>query len=198
MQPGRRRCYGSGPARKHCLVSLAVRGFILAVDVGWKRHVAEPLDLRGDATGGVRAESHGAQSKFSARGNLGFQFTFAKYDALPGFHLAARAHQRLPHVWSDLARQKDLHHAAQMLAALGTRRRIREHPQPAAEEARWYHARVVQNSEFVAVQQARQFGEHALRQLAGDAIHGQEARAVALLEWTLRDLRWRKLVVEFV
>src|SRR6266849_8481468 len=98
MQPGRGSGYGSGPGGENRLVSFAVRGFVFAVDIGWQRHVAEPLNLRGYSARMAGSESHGAQPELAARDDLRFELTFAKHDALTRFHLAPGTHQCLPHI----------------------------------------------------------------------------------------------------
>src|SRR5258708_12780675 len=153
MQPGRGSGYGSGPAREDRLVSFAVRGFVLAVDVRWKRHVAEPFNLRGYSARVAGGESHGAQSELAARDDLSLEFTFAKHDALTRFHLPSGAHQRPPYIGANLPCKENLHVATQMLGTRGVRGRVREHSPAAAEKSRRRHARGAQPAAFLAPQQ---------------------------------------------
>src|SRR5260370_13296337 len=111
MQPSRGSGYGSGPAREDRLVSFAVRGFVPAVDVRWKRHVAEPFNLRGYSARVAGGESHGAQSELAARDDLSLEFTFAKHDALTRVHLPSGPHQGRPHSGATLPCQENLHRA---------------------------------------------------------------------------------------
>ncbi len=60
MQPSRGSRYGSGPARKDCLISFAVSRFVFAVDIRRKRDVAEPLNLRGYSARIAGSEAHRA------------------------------------------------------------------------------------------------------------------------------------------
>src|SRR5712692_9022372 len=124
MQPSRGSGNGSRPAREDRLVSFAVSGFVLAVDVRWKRHVAELLNLRGYAARVAGGESHGAQAELAARGDLRFEFAFAKHNALARFHLAPGTHQCLPYVGANLACEKNFHRAAQVFLARRARRRV--------------------------------------------------------------------------
>src|SRR5712664_4078976 len=133
MQPCGGSSYGSRRGRKDRLVSFAVSRFIFTVDVGRKRDVAEPLNLGGDATRLTRSEADGAQPKFAASDNLGFEFAFAEDNALACFHLASGAHERLPNVRADLPGEENLHNAGQVLALRRARGRIRKHSGPAAE-----------------------------------------------------------------
>src|SRR5713226_6315463 len=112
MQPRGRGRNGTWPGGKDRLIPFAIGGFVFAVDVRWKRHVAQPRNLRGYSAGIARTESYGAQPEFAARDDLRFQLAIAKHYALPGFHLAARAHQCLPQVRTNLPREKNLHRAA--------------------------------------------------------------------------------------
>ena len=71
-------------------------GLVLAVDIRWKRHVAEPFHLRGYPARVAGGESHGAQAELAARDDLPFEFAFAKYHALARFHLPSGTYQCLP------------------------------------------------------------------------------------------------------
>src|SRR6266446_5248521 len=120
MQPSRGSGYGSGPAGEDCLVSFAVRGFVLAVDVRWKRHVAEPLNLRGYAAWVAGSESHRAQAELAAPDDLRFHLTFAKRDALARFHLPPRTNQCLPHIGANLPGEQNFHRTPQVLLSCRT------------------------------------------------------------------------------
>src|SRR5260370_42387367 len=97
--------------REDGFVTLEVDGFILVEDERRRRDVAEPLNLRGDSARLTRSESHGAQAKFAAGDNLGFEFPFAENNALACFHLASGAHERFPNVRANLPSEENLHNA---------------------------------------------------------------------------------------
>src|ERR1700730_7520531 len=143
MQSRSRSSNRSGRPREDGLISFAVGRFVLAVNVRWKWNMAETLDLRGHSVGCARGEADGAQPKFATGGDLAFQFPLAKDHTLARLHLASGAHQRLPNIWTDLAREKNLHRSAQVLPTGRARRRIGKHPHAAAEESRRNHSRVV-------------------------------------------------------
>src|SRR6266851_5969851 len=88
MQSGGGSSNGSWPAGEDRLVSFTIRGFVVAVDVRRKRHVAQPLNLGRYAARVAGSESHRAQAELAAPDNLRFHLTCAKHDALARFHLA--------------------------------------------------------------------------------------------------------------
>jgi len=66
VQTGGGSCDGTGTPRVDCLVALPVRGFIGAIDVGWKRYVAELLQVFFDGESVSRRKADGANSQFAA------------------------------------------------------------------------------------------------------------------------------------
>src|SRR6266478_9604685 len=120
MQTCRGSGYGSGPAGKNRLVSFAVRGIVLAIDVRWKRHVAEPLNLRGYAARVAGSESDGAQAELAAPDDPRFHLTGAKHDALARFHLPPRTDQCLPYIGANLPGEQDFHRTPQVLLSCRT------------------------------------------------------------------------------
>src|SRR5438552_13656589 len=109
MQASGRSSDCAGALRKNGLIAVAVRGLIGAFNVGWKRDMAETLEMLFYRALVVRAESQSAQAQLPARNHLRFQFPFAKEHPFTDWHLAARTDKRLPQICFELASKKDFH-----------------------------------------------------------------------------------------
>jgi hypothetical protein len=67
-----------------------------------------------------------------------------------------------------------------------------------SEESRGNYARVVQYQQLIPAKKRRQLSEHLIRVASVGAIQQQQPRSVAPLKWPLRDLLFRKEIVQFV
>src|ERR1017187_8397110 len=80
MQSGCRRRHGSRTIRKNRLVTLAVRRFVLARNVGWQRDVAKAFDRLGNVF--LRSQSDSPEPIFAATDHFGGEFSVSKFNAL--------------------------------------------------------------------------------------------------------------------
>src|SRR5882757_929233 len=133
----------SGPFGENGLIALTVRGFIGALDVGWKRNMAEALEMPADIVLVTCNKMKSAQAKLTAREHLGFQLPLTKQNPLSDLYLAARTHQDLPSPGIELAGKKDLDFSRQMFWSPGTRWGLRIDADSSPEEARRDDPRVV-------------------------------------------------------
>ena len=141
----------------------------------------------------MRGEAQDAQTKFAAGFDVGFEFTFAKYDSLADGNFSAGADEGFPLVVRERANEKDFDGRLEEFVAswiIFTRRTCVQ-AGAAAEEARGQDSRVVDDDEFVATEQIGEFAELAVVPRAGGAVEQEHARGVACGEWALGDsLGW--------
>jgi hypothetical protein len=107
----------------------------------------------------MRNEAQRAHSKLAARENFGFKFTLAKKNPLPYLHLAAGPDKRLPRLGIELAGEEDFDFPSQMFGSRGARWRLRMDAGTPPEQAGRDDPRVVEDEEFVASQETREFRE---------------------------------------
>ena len=105
------------------------------------------------------SESQRAQTKLTARENLGLQFPFAKEHPFPYVHLAAGPDKCLPSLGIELTSEEYLDFPGQMLRSCGPRGRLRMDAGTPPEQASGNDPCIVEDEEFVASQETRQIRE---------------------------------------
>ena len=121
--------------------------------------MTQALEMRANIASIAGNESQCAQTKPTARENLGLQFSLAEEYAFPYLHLTAGPDKRLPSLGIDLAGQEDLHFSGQMLGSRGPRWWLRMDAGAPPEQAGGDDARIVEDEEFVTSQQRGEFRE---------------------------------------
>jgi hypothetical protein len=107
--------------------------------------MTQALEMRANVASIVGNESQRAQTKLTARVNLGLQFSLAEEYAFSYLHLAAGPDKHLPSLGIDLAGQEDLHFAGQMLGSRGSRWRLRMNAGAPPEQAGGDDASIVED-----------------------------------------------------
>ncbi len=156
----------------------------------------QTLQMLANAALIVRNKSERSQAKLTARENLAFQFALAEKYSLTNLHLAARPDQRLPSGGIDFTRQEDFDFPRKVFRFCCSRWRLRMHPGAPPEQARRNDARIVEDEEFVAAQQAGKFREDAVLENSWRPTQAQQPRRFATLKGTLRNLFSREMVVQ--
>jgi hypothetical protein len=110
-------------------------------------------------------EAQRAHSKLAARENLGFKFTLAEENPLPYLHFAAGPNKRLPGFGIELAGEEDFDFPSQMFGSRGARWRLRMDAGTPPEQAGRDDARIVEDEEFVASQEAGEFSEEPILEM---------------------------------
>src|SRR5258706_41638 len=160
--------------------------------------MTEPLEMLADAATVMRNESQRAHSKLAARENFGFKFTLAKENPLPYLNLAAGPNKRLPRLGIELAGEEDFDSPSQMFGSRGARWRLRMDARTPPEQAGRNDARIVEDEELVASQEAGEFSEYLVFEKPCGTIHEEKPGGFASVERPLRDLLSGEMVVELV
>lgn len=178
VQPGRRRGGAAVDLRVDGLVARAVRE--LFVDVGGKRHLAEPVEHVFKHA--LIEEAHRAPAVLADGQDLGGQFALAEHEARAGFGLLAGLEDDLPVRQIQAAQQQKLDGSARALLD--------------AVQAGGNDARLVDHQHVAGVQVIGDVAEDAVLNLPAVPVVDEQAAAVARLCGRLRDEFLRKFVVK--
>ncbi len=190
VQAGRGRSHRATLCRVDCLIALAVGGVIGAMDIGWQRHVPDPLNFAVEVFDGGEAEKALAQlaavQHLGPEQRAGIGFRSAELEMLAHADLFARPDQCPPLPRALLFRKQHFDASRRRLCGCAC-------GDTAGEQASRQHAAIVQYQHVAAAQQVWKAAKLLIAPSAGTAIERQHAGGAALRGRFLCDqLFWKK------
>src|SRR5262245_45985566 len=125
------------------MITLAIRAFVFALDIGREQNVAQALDVTLGCIAVPAHQQHSLKANLAPRKNFRLEFPRAKKNSFSNWQFPSRPDPSFPGVGRDLPRQKNFYDPGQVFASGGARRQLRVNSSPLAKKASWNDAGVV-------------------------------------------------------